>query len=76
VRGVDEHVDLVGAQPVRQARGAAEAADADLAVGQDRRPGASGEREGHPYAGPRREDGGELPGLTDAAENEHVHAAI
>jgi len=76
VGGVDEQVGVV--ERPGQALGAAEAADAERAVREQRRAGAAGERERHGVAGsrqPRGEDAG-LGGAAEQQDAEAGHAGI
>ena len=78
--GVEEDGDLLLAQPVGEAGGAAEAAAAHGEAGhggrQLRRAGAAGEGEGDPDAGAGGEAACERPGLAGAAEDENVERGV
>jgi len=75
MRCIDENIDFVVKEIIRQALGAAETADAHRNRLERRCGRAAGERERDRQIGPFGEALGELPRLHGAAENEDSHVA-
>ena len=77
MRGVDQSIDALAGEIVREARGAAEAADAHRHRLRGGRRRAAGERQRDVEAGAAGEASGQLPRFGGAAENEDAcHAGF
>lgn len=73
MRGIDDGVDALAAEMIREALDAAKAADAHRDWLYSRRRRAAGERKRDGETGARGKTSGQLPGFRRAAENEDSH---